>query len=392
MLKLGLILLTLISVVADTMLLPFYPQFFAQEFAVTSSQHVGAYIAVTCLTVMLAFPLWARVARKVEELHLWVVTQIFACCLGILCFYTTDLVSFWLVSQLMLVFKASYLLIYPYVLRLEDKNKHLRIVGLFAVLMHFGGIGGALLGGTLLEHVSAKSVFLIMAASDAIQVVFCLLLSSHLKLKWQLKTPEQKETKSRLGIPSYVWQLGGITLLFYFSAFMARPYFAQYWQQVSGINGEVIAGLVYAIPAWVALICLWYQSKTTSSDHHYKVMAQALVVGSLGLYLQASSVVAVILFGRCLLGVALFVCTVRLEVMLFEQSEPKYYGEDFSIVHIFQNLGVILASISVGQAVASYSLETPFNFAAIGFLFTFMCLIWLKSYRDQSMKTALIES
>ena len=44
-LKHSLIALTLISVVADTMLLPFYPQFFSQAFGVDSAQHVGFYIA-----------------------------------------------------------------------------------------------------------------------------------------------------------------------------------------------------------------------------------------------------------------------------------------------------------------------------------------------------------
>ncbi|MFD2166169.1 MFS transporter [Thalassotalea euphylliae] len=380
MLKLGLILLTVISVVADTMLLPFYPQFFEQEFGITSSQHVGLYIAATCLTVMLAFPVWARVARRVEELHLWVVTQIIAGCLGIACFYAADVISFWVASQLMLVFKASYLLIYPFVLRLEDKNKHLGIVGLFSVLMHFGGIGGALLGGAIIENFSARDVFLVMAASDAIQVIFCLALNHKLNLKWQLKMPTHDAAK-RKRVPAFVWQIGGLSLLLYFSAFLARPYLAQYWQQVSGIGSELIAGLVYAIPAWIALACLWYQSKAKPNNQHFKIMAQALSVGALGLMLQATSEPSIVVLGRCLLGVTLFITTVRLEVMLFEQSEPQFYGEDFSLVHIFQNIGVILASLCVGQVVAEYTLATPFYIAAVGFIVTLFALLYLKNYR-----------
>ena len=86
--------------------------------------------------------------------------------LGIYCAQTESLVGFWLASQLMLVFKASYLLIYPYVMRLEESDQHLHIVGLFSVLMHFGAIGGALLGGAILEILQAQDVYYLMAASD----------------------------------------------------------------------------------------------------------------------------------------------------------------------------------------------------------------------------------
>lgn len=66
-LRQALIFQTLVSVVADTMLLPFYPQFFAEEFGNSSPEHVGFYIAACCFTVMIALPLWAKVARRVNE-------------------------------------------------------------------------------------------------------------------------------------------------------------------------------------------------------------------------------------------------------------------------------------------------------------------------------------
>ncbi|MCW9017180.1 MAG: hypothetical protein OQJ89_09460, partial [Kangiellaceae bacterium] len=106
--KQSLILLTVISVICDSMILPFYPQFFSQAFGVSDPIHTGYYIASCCITVMLAFPIWARVAKKIHELHLWVYTQVASAILGIFCFYVEDLLSFWILSQFMLVFKASY--------------------------------------------------------------------------------------------------------------------------------------------------------------------------------------------------------------------------------------------------------------------------------------------
>ena len=145
-LKQALIFQTLVSVVADTMLLPFYPQFFAEEFGNTSPEHVGLYIAACCFTVMVALPLWAKVARRVNEFPLWVMTQLAAGTLAIAAWHADSLVGFWAITQAMLAFKASYLLIYPFVMRLEEKDRHLGVAGLFSVLIHFGAIGGALLG------------------------------------------------------------------------------------------------------------------------------------------------------------------------------------------------------------------------------------------------------
>ena len=48
---------------------------FAERFGVHSELHTGAYVACISLAVMLAFPLWARVARRVDTLHLLVWTQ-----------------------------------------------------------------------------------------------------------------------------------------------------------------------------------------------------------------------------------------------------------------------------------------------------------------------------
>ena len=81
----ALILTTLIAVVSDAMLIPFYPKLFREAFAVTDPRHVGSYLAATCLTVILALPLWARLERRVSTLRLLVVAQAFAGLLSLWC-------------------------------------------------------------------------------------------------------------------------------------------------------------------------------------------------------------------------------------------------------------------------------------------------------------------
>ncbi len=201
-LKTCLILLTIVSVIADTMLLPFYPQFFQHAFNQTSPEHVAVSYTHLTLPTIYSVPVWAKVAKYINELHLWVYTQIIAGALGIACYFSTSLVEFWLLSQTMLVFKASYLLIYPFVMRLEDKDKHLGMVGLFSVLMHFGGISGALLGGAVLQYFDPRDIYLIMAASDGLQVLVCLYLIVRLKItfKPEADTVTKKDTDEDLSL------------------------------------------------------------------------------------------------------------------------------------------------------------------------------------------------
>jgi len=380
-LKHCLILLTLVSVMADTMLLPFYPQFFAVAFNMHSPEHVGFYIAACCLTVMTAFPLWAKVAKHFNELHIWVYTQIIAGALGLYCYFTNDLVAFWIASQIMLIFKASYLLIYPFVMRLEEKDQQLGMVSLFSVLMHFGGIGGALLGGLTLQWFDVKNIYLIMAASDALQVLVCLYLIVKLNIPFRVKlaetTTNEKPNKTITGSQSFILKLGIITALFYFSAFLIRPFFASYWQTISQWDSEMISALVYAIPAGVALLCLLLSYKFSSNQSNFQIISRALCIGMLGLFLQGSQESWMVIVGRCIFGFAMYQVSVRLEVFLFNVSQPENYGRDYSKIHIFQNVGIILASFATGYLAKTLDASMPFFLAVGGFFITLSLFYWL---------------
>lgn len=388
-LKHSLILLTLVSVIADTMLLPFYPQFFTQAFQYSSAEHVGYYIAACCITVMVMFPLWAKVAQYVHEFHIWIYSQMAACCLGIACYYSSSLLEFWILSQAMLVFKASYLLIYPFVMRLEEKDKHLGMVGLFSVLMHFGAIGGALLGAFTLQFISPKALYLIMASTDALQVCVCLYLIHKLKVHWRINpsvgTNTQVEVSSdEVKLPHSLKRLlaalGVSTMLFYFSVFLIRPFFTRYWEHINEstwLATELLTGFVYSIPGWIAVIGLWINHKRKNQDKNFSIIVTSMLMGVIGILLQSSEQYWIVIFGRCIFGWALFQSTVRLELLLFEISEPDRYAKDFSSMHFMQNLGVILASFSVGHLVANQPLQYAFYLGAAGLLFTLIIFYWV---------------
>ncbi|MCK2184297.1 MFS transporter [Halomonas getboli] len=354
-----LVAVTAVAVISDAMLLPFYPQFFAARFGVTDPSHVGAYLAMSCLVVLVALPGWARLARRVGTLRLLLVTQLVAGLLSLSCAVVTSLPWFWGLSLAMLVAKASYLLVYPYLMHFEPQDRHATLIGTLSVVVHAGGILGAVVGGLVLEHWAAAQVFRVMAVGDALQVAVCAWLIRRGRAPHAAPATERAPASS-----GAILRLGLVMLLFYFSATLARPFFARYWELASGLSGEVLAGAVFAIPGAVAVVLLALDLLARRSAG--QAILLPLAVGLAGLLLQASGEVAAILAGRVLFGWALFRITVRLELRLFRLSTPDRYASDFSKVHVFQGLGVLVASWGAGRLVEAFGLTAPFLVAATG--------------------------
>ncbi|UII19645.1 MFS transporter [Fulvivirga ligni] len=382
-LKLFLIGMTLLAVVSDSMLHPFFPQFFKGTFGVSDPKHVGYYIAAMCFTVMVAFPLWAFVTKRVAELKLLVYTQLAAGLLCVYCFRINSLALFWVISLTMIVFKGSYLLIYPYVMSLVEKENHTSTVGLLSVVVHFGSILGAILGGAAVDSFNPKFIFLVMAAGDFIQmaVSFYLLRSSRYNTDYKL--PDEPTEKSDLLPKDFILKLGLITMILYGSAYMIRPFFSVYWEAISSYDSKIVSGSMYALPALVALVALWLDHRKILAKDGFNAIIPSIILGVAGLLLQGSQVAWVIIVGRLIYGWAIYHAVIKFDVLLFELSTPKAYATDYSKIHFFQNLGVLITSFGVGVMVDQYGLVIPFWIAGAGFLITLSlyCLVF-KSSRE----------
>jgi len=368
--KLFLILMTVVAVITDSMLHPFYPQYFAKVFGVVDPQHVGFYIGACSLTVMLSFPVWAMLSRRIHVLHLLVATQIATGLLSMACCATTSLAWFWGVSLCMMVFKASYLLIYPYVMSLEAKEHHVGTISLLAFVVYFGNILAALLSGVVFELLDPRFLFVAMAFGDVLQILLCLRL-----LKAPASAPEEAlsddaTTEPLPALPRYfVYRLGLVMLVMYFSAYLTEPFFSSYWERVSSVDNKIITGLVFAIPGVAALLGLYVNAKRRSdASAPYAGILPAIVVGVCSLWLQAAGVPLALLIGRFLYGWALFQSMVRLDSLLFRLSTPETYSVDFSKINLFQGMGVLLASFTAGSLVSSFGLRATFIVSAGGFL------------------------
>jgi DHA1 family multidrug resistance protein-like MFS transporter len=364
-LKLFLVLMTAIAVVCDSMLHPFYPQYFASVFGVTDARHVGAYIASCSLTVLLTFPLWALIAKRMSVLRLLIGTQLATCLLSLACYGTRSLLAFWIISLCMMVFKASYLLIYPYVMSLEAKENHVSTISLLAFVVYFGNILAALASGALFEFVDPRSLFLAMAAGDALQIALCFLM-----LRAAEAQPAPASSAGETSIPPrYLLKLGIVMFVLYFSAYVSEPFFAQFWEAVSALDNKFVAGCVYAGPGAAALVGLYVNSSTGDEEGTpYAGIASAIALGVAALAMQASGLPIVVVVGRFLYGWSLFQSMVRLDGLLFRYSTPETYAVDFSKANLFQGLGVLAASSCAGSLVEAFGVRLPFAMAALGFV------------------------
>ena len=97
----------------------------------------------------------------------------------------------------------------------------------------------------------------------------------------------------------------------------------------------------------------------------------------LGLFLQGSQESWVVILGRCIFGFAMYQVSVRLEVFLFNVSQPENYIRDYSKIHIFQNVGIILASFATGYLAKTLDASMPFFLAMGGFFITLSLFYWL---------------
>ncbi|MEM6559721.1 MAG: MFS transporter [Myxococcota bacterium] len=360
-----LVFTTAVAVVSDAVLIPFYPQLFREGFGVEDPNHVGLYLAATCLVVMFVLPLWAQLEKRIPTLALLVVAQGAAGLLAIACYQTSSLNRFWLLSLGMIVFKASYLLVYPYLLRLQEKSKHLNTIGLLTVIVHLGAIAGATVGGWVIESFGPRHGFLVMAGGDFMQMGVCLLLLA------RGARPPQSESEPAEMAPARVrWarvaKLATVMLTLYFGAFVLRPFFAAYWTLRSSIDSELLSGLVFSIPAWMSLACLAYQHYRPQPPPILRSIALCVV----GLVLQSVPHVAAILLGLAIFGWSLFRAMVHLDALIFETHPPEEYGWAFSQMNFFQQLGALLGFYAAGTSVAAAGLVAPFIVAMVGFALT----------------------
>ncbi|KAA0911423.1 MFS transporter [Pusillimonas sp. ANT_WB101] len=378
-LKIFIIIMTTSGVMSDAILIPFYPQFFELRFGTDSAMHVGAYVAAISIAVMSALPFWARIARRIELLHLLIWTQLSAGTFGLLSNWAPNVTWYWMLSMLMFICKSSYLLMYPYLMRLTLKKNHAQVIGTLSVVVHFGAVCGAVVGGSVLQIWGPTASIMAMVAGDFFQMTVCahLIHSSKIVRFKSQQDSDGTETISplfkldawRVHLP--ILRLALVMLIFDFGCFVIRPFFSTHWQALTGYESELTSGVVFAIPGAMAITALcvhtWAHKRFGRLPDH---RLGNLLLGIAGFLLQAAPNPTLVVVGRCVYGWAIFHIIVKLEVNLFRLSTPERYARDYAVTNFFQNLGTLLASFAAGAIVDSFGLYMPFLVGALAFVLT----------------------
>jgi DHA1 family multidrug resistance protein-like MFS transporter len=377
------ILMTTCAVISDAILIPFYPQFFAARYGVTSPMHAGAYVAFISIVVMLTLPVWARVAKRLDAMHLLVYTQCAAGVLSVASYWAPSVPLFWVLSLAMFMCKSSYLLMYPYMMRLEAKESHAHTIGVLSVVVHFGAIAGAVAGGFVMQLWDAHTCIFAMAAGDFAQMAICMWLIRSHTIARRCRFADEANARSQAMRPRLrdrlpILRLALLMLAFDFCVYLIRPFMSSYWQNVSGLSSELVSGLVFAIPGMVALAALRINKRIAAQgrrlpDH----MIPNLLLCGVGMLLQGIEAPLWIIVGRVLFGWAFFQIIVKLDVTMFALSTPSSYAADFSVINFFQNLGVLLASFAAGAIVDEAGLRAPLFIASAGLLLSALLSVWL---------------
>lgn len=379
-LRTTILIMSAFGVISDSILIAFYPQFFEDRYGITSPVHVGAYIAAISIAVMCMLPVWARVARHIETMRLLVFTQAAAAMFCVLAIWAPNVSTYWLLTMLMFMTKASYLLMFPYLMRLEKPENHSVTIGLLSVVVHIGAIFGAAVGGLALQKFGPQFSVGLMAAGDFIQMGLCIYLIRAGKVV-NVLTQEEKDRKAppfrrAPGSLALLLKLSLLMLLFDFSAYLVRPFFTVFWESTTGLDNQTLTGVIFAIPGIIALLALMIKQRVKHPPRYLDHTLGNLLLGTVGLLLQASPSMVLIIIGRCMYGWAMYQVIVKLEVTLFKISTPDAYARDFSITNFFQNLGVLLSSFGAGYVVSLVGIPMTFVIAACGMLLTAVIDRW----------------
>lgn len=380
--RLFLLIIIFMAVTADSALLPYYPRLFETYLEIKNPEIVGNYLVMLSVVVMLSMPIWVLISRKFDFLKLLIVSQIGA---GLFAFLSVGFdmpFTFFLFSLLMVMLKASYLLIYPFILENQEKEMYAKTIQIFTVLIYLGGVLGAILGGGVIDSFPVQNVFYVMGSIDFIQAAICIALILYFP-KIESKRHEDNTgdgSKEKLSLKGKFLVISAGILMFYIGSFAMRPFFVEYWSKVSpSFNGSVISGLVYAIPAVMALCSVYLNSKNRLS--RWRKLHTCLLILSLTSFLQTSDLPILIIVSRIVFGWALFQASVSLEWLAYTSRDVANHKGTYVVINYAQNIGVIIAYYLAGWGVKHYDSMMPLLLSAVFFLVLFFVFyIGRKSY------------
>lgn len=409
---LGCVFLGLFS---EVLLSPYYPQFFSKVFGVEGFAFTGIYLFICRLAAVIFSPLWGMLTKRYAAKHLLFVGQLgTAACTALMAAAQTA-GQFIAVTIILILFKSSYVLIYPMIMELTGKEKRAGAAGVFHAVYHAAVILSTLAGARMLEMENPLSLFYFAAILDAIQLGICVWALKGLRSSSDKagsagrgETDEQTASAasvsaaSRSAAPSsadsrhaalgnlasrsrltmgqraaaawrgFAQSWNGTVLLIgalFFSMMIAcnmiRPYFTPYMESAAYGMDTVRSGWWFLVPNLMAVLALPLIRRWCTPENLTRVYGIGMALMAAGLLLQAADSLLLLAAGRIAFGLCMALTMAALDMMLFNQSEGSQLHVHFGIIVAFQNLGELASPLLATSLVQQAGLSAPFVGAAI---------------------------
>lgn len=383
---LGCVFLGLFS---EVLLSPYYPQFFAKVFGVEGLAFTGVYLFICRLAAVLFSPLWGMLTKLFSAKRLLFVGQLgTAACTALMAAAETA-GQFIAVTVVLILFKSSYILIYPMIIELTGKEKRAGAAGVFHAVYHAAVILSTLAGARMLEMDNPLSLFYFAAILDAIQLGICVWALKGLKNSGSgeagivarnktekaasvhsrsRKTVNQRIAAAWSGLArnwnGTVLLIGALFFSMMIACNMVRPYFTPYMEGVYGMD-TVRSGWWFLVPNLMAVLALPLIRRWCAGENLTKVYGLGMALMAAGLLLQASDSLLLLAAGRIAFGLCMALTMAALDMMLFNQSGGRQLHVHFGIIVAFQNLGELASPLLATSLVQQDGLAAPFIGAAI---------------------------
>jgi len=373
------------------LLSPYYPQFFHQVFGVEDYSYTGLYLFVCRLTVVLCSPLWGWLTRKVEARRLLLVGQAGTALSTALLAQADTATEFLILTVCLLVFKSSYMLIYPIIMELSDNGAQAGSAAKFHAVHHTAVLIAALVGAHMLQMEQPLTLFYGAAAADVMQLIVCVVVLWGWKSA--SKREERREPKGLKGLLSNLLHdrtivtLGLLFLTLTIANQVVRPFFTPYAEKDFGLSIEW-AGLLFLLPHVCALLLLPFLRSLAKPGRlpiAYLVGVGAMVIGLItqGMAEGIGGLIA----GRILYGMFLAITMAVLDVILFQQKKGASAAIAFSVMVSFQTAGELLSPLISSFLAIQVGLHAPLLAAALLCLVNGLLFKWSNIYSSPKEAT-----
>jgi DHA1 family multidrug resistance protein-like MFS transporter len=374
-----LLVIAFLAVFAESLLAPYYPLYFERVFHIHDANTIGWYIAGCRIIFMAAYPVWAMISKRYALRDILVCTQGIAGLICIVCAYSTDYTFFLVLSLLMFFFKASYLLIYPHLIK--KSSSRYKEISFLGVILNVGMVTSAFASSWWIGQFQIQSLFFIIAAFDFLQMIFsyCFLKREHLDI-----VSEKQKHPSLTIDTALLMRIGSLTLFLYLLSTTLRPFYTEFILSQKIYTHSILqAGCLFILPSFSVIIFYFIFRKGNDSISNATLMfVTVLFIATI--YVQQYEMPFIL---NCLIrisyGFFLFYLCVYLDMTFFSSVENIHASVWYGLIHTIQNVAYLAAPLYAGYQIEIYGLGAQFDIAFI-FSLIFLSIVIVTSISFKS--------